>query len=66
MRLNISGTFAAEGTPEELAMYSALVIAYTKKMQEMDDEADMHGSMEELFRIIAEGRKQNGGEKNER
>lgn len=62
MTLSIFGTFQAQGTPEEMALFMALLVSHMQTLQRENEKEDIQKSIQDLFDSLDRNEKKNGGD----
>ena len=55
MKLTIMNMFVAEGTPEELSLYSALLVTTLKTIQDNKEKKDMEAEIKSVWDSLKGG-----------
>ena len=55
MKLNIMGLLTAEGTPEELSLYSALLVTMLKTLQDNKEKKDIEAEIKSVLDSLKGG-----------
>ena len=55
MKLNIMGLLTAEGTPEELSLYSALLVYMLKTLQDNKEKKDIETEIKSVWDSLKGG-----------
>ena len=60
MKVRLFGVIEADGTPEELSLFTSLFFSAMKEVAQIQQEQEVDGEAAELFKILEESMKKKG------